>query len=352
MNGIPVVAHAVGGIPEAAGGAAVLVEPPRVGGTQVFPTLEPSVLDEAARALAAEIERLLDDRDAYRNAAARGRNAAERTRKRAERHFGRSLRGWQVPDRDKRNTLILAPHADDAALSVAAAARGPRVVVATVFGRSNYTREGEFHRGSRRITARRRAEDARWTRAVGVSWRWLALPEAGLRIGASFAHVFAAQDDTDQASPPELAEELARLFDQTAPRVVFAPLGLGLHIDHLAVRNVARLLARERRIPVVFYEDLPYANSLSEHAIARFVRAFDRALHPVYLPLGEGLEEKLSRLALYPSQLGAEEISSVRAHAGRWGEPAERVWSRVLASRLGSAGGALPEHLRRGKAAI
>lgn len=53
----------------------------------------------------------------------------------------------------------------------------------------------------------------------------------------------------------ELAEEIEELSARIGAEIVFCPLGVGRHVDHMLVRAVGPLL----RSRVVYYSDLPYA---------------------------------------------------------------------------------------------
>jgi hypothetical protein len=79
-------------------------------------------------------------------------------------------------------------------------------------------------------------------------------------------------------------------------------------------------------VPVLYYEDLPYAASATEETIA--ARARGRLAWRV--PLTERqLETKLQALSAYASQLTADDLSLVAAHARRRGDCEERLYGNV-----------------------
>ena len=93
-----------------------------------------------------------------------------------------------------RRLLVLAPHPDDAALSVGGLLvrlREP-VVLFTIFGRSNYTSRG-FHAHWQTVSAIRKTEDAAFAASIGATLRYPALPEAAIRIGPSERLIFRKQ---------------------------------------------------------------------------------------------------------------------------------------------------------------
>jgi hypothetical protein len=76
--------------------------------------------------------------------------------------------------------------------------------------------------------------------------------------------------------------------------VIFAPLGIGRHVDHLITRRAAGELGRGIR--VVYYSDFPYSQSAAPDP--RFVRRAGLVPHP-WLP---GRAENASRIAGYRTQ--------------------------------------------------
>jgi 2'-N-acetylparomamine deacetylase / 2'''-acetyl-6'''-hydroxyneomycin deacetylase len=225
--------------------------------------------------------------------------------------------------------LVLSPHSDDAALSVGGLLLRlrTRVVLHTVFGRSNYTRDG-FHDDWRGVTAARRAEDAAYAAKVGATLRYGVLPEAAIRIQPSIRNVFARRGGR---VPPcaMLPEALDRLISVVRPRAIMSPAALGRHIDHLVVRREVRRAGRRHGVPIAYYEDLPYAARIAARRIEREIHAFDARVEPIVVDISQELARKTRHLRFYPSQLGTDERRDVRRHAQRWGRSAtERVWSR------------------------
>ena len=125
----------------------------------------------------------------------------------------------------------------------------------------------------------------------------------------------------------ELAGRLAAL--PLAPGgSLYAPLGLGHHVDHRIVHRAARATG----LQIVYYEDFPYAEDPEELAAT----LAGRDLIPEVTPLSESaLQAKIGAVACYASQIStfwsglAEMALRVRAFAEGigHGHPAERYWS-------------------------
>jgi LmbE family N-acetylglucosaminyl deacetylase len=143
--------------------------------------------------------------------------------------------------------LVLSPHLDDAVLSCGGAmldrARlGDRVVVATVFS------EGREY-------ARRRDEDRRALEVLGAEVMHLGLFDAPERLGLAPSHRTLVEDAVVSASDEALVRDAVRVaVGRTQPAEIWAPLGVGGHVDHRVVHAAVR-----ERAGLVLYEDRPYA---------------------------------------------------------------------------------------------
>ena len=145
------------------------------------------------------------------------------------------------------DALFLSPHLDDVVLSCPARVEGSRAArVATLFsaGDTGY--------------AERRAEDARALARLGADGVHLGLLDAPFRRGARIC--FSTLLLERREAPAILAavrEAIAGLLKGLSPDFVYAPLGVGGHVDHRLVHEAARCEVPPRKLR--FYEDRPYA---------------------------------------------------------------------------------------------
>lgn len=143
--------------------------------------------------------------------------------------------------------LVVSPHLDDAVLSCGAAIHahvrgGDRVVVATVFS------EGRAH-------DRRREEDARALQVLGAGVIHLGLFDAPERLGIERSHRSLVEEARVHESDVVLARDALRTaIGRVQPAQIWAPLGVGEHVDHRVVHA-----ALHDRADVVLYEERPYA---------------------------------------------------------------------------------------------
>lgn len=230
--------------------------------------------------------------------------------------------------------LAISPHPDDVAFSASQAVRsalaaGWRVVVCTVFSRSAFAPFGPDG-DTDAVTALRRAEDRAWVAALGagVSLVDLGRPDAALRpehLG-DFDPVA-----TDPLGPLDLFEmaTLMAHFESlvAAATALLLPLALGEHLDHVLVRDAA-IRAAKGRCALAFYEDLPYAATLSPSEVGVGVERAAMALGtPLVARRTPRLDPILRRrdCLLYASQIDSEGAWALVAYGGRHGG-AERLW--------------------------
>ena len=176
--------------------------------------------------------------------------------------------------------VILSPHLDDAVMSIGAwiaraAALGRKIEVWTVFtGAPPVERVRAEHRMFADY-ALRRAEDERALSRLGAIPRAVGLRERIWRDpppGAVWKLFSTPADARDFVHLGPLQQLIAGLLDRPELQV-YAPLGVGNHIDHveLALAAMHVLLARRAFTQLSFYEDF-YALSgcaRRRHFVAR-----------------------------------------------------------------------------------
>ena len=190
---------------------------------------------------------------------------------------------------DGQGILFLSAHLDDAVLSCGALAstlaRAMPLTVATVFtaaGPPPHTRTAQaFLRqckanNAEGLFAARRQEDVDVLSDLGVEHLHLGVPDALFRrretrpATAALGRVlpeavhryptFRFDIDKgrvargDRALVDRLNDELSRVLNRIDAGLVFAPVGVGRHVDHLLTRSLGARCPRR----VVYYSDFPY----------------------------------------------------------------------------------------------
>jgi LmbE family N-acetylglucosaminyl deacetylase len=232
------------------------------------------------------------------------------------------------------DALYLSPHLDDAALSCGGqihhrAAAGERVTVVTVFAGAplgDPTPLGaQLHSlwglpaDPGDALAMRRAEDDAALAVLGAACvRW-DLVDAVYRVaptpgeGSAATHPTAVYPSlrslyaprSAATSEPALLEQIVDRLRALPPASrLYAPLGVGRHVDHVLVRTaIERAFPRDARLR--FYEELPYAKRLLAVLRARGAAGPGRRWREEIVTLGpEDLDAKCRAIACYASQLG------------------------------------------------
>ena len=211
--------------------------------------------------------------------------------------------------------LFLSPHLDDAAFSCGGTllrlTDDPRwrVAVCTIFTASVPAPQGFALRCQTDkgippevdYMALRRTEDEAHAAFAHVhDTRHRGYREAPHRGYESPADLFAGVHDED-AVWEALGDDLARLDDEIQPDLVFAPQGLGNHVDHLQTIRAALAAWPVERI--VWYRDTPYAIREPAARPAGLLR-LEEDLFPCQVPLSPaGLARKIAGCCLYASQI-------------------------------------------------
>ena len=259
--------------------------------------------------------------------------------------------------------LFVQPHFDDIALScgaaaAAAAAAGDNPIVVTLFSAapsaavwlSAAAHELHVALGSSApaiVWQKRRAEDDEALGvlgAEGVRFDELDALYRGYEPATIMAGVVAP---TDRALVQRLEDRLVALWRQTAEAVVYLPLAVGLHVDHVLAHDLGGAFARHGA-RIRYYEDFPYL-AVGDLFEQRF-RQLPEGLVPVLVPAEPWLATRMRAIEAYRSQLprlfrdggplpGPCE-PRIRKHAAAVnpaGPPCERFWAlQALEWRRGS----------------
>jgi LmbE family N-acetylglucosaminyl deacetylase len=160
----------------------------------------------------------------------------------------------------------------------------------------------------------RRVEDERYAWFMEVSLVDLGLPDAIHRGYVGEAELLGGPRDDDTAPIDLLRREIMRL----EPQRVYAPLGIGGHVDHVLCREAVLAIAEEPRSWVMpapslagrlsFYEDFPYAWWNDFHGQADLPTAVEGlpdglVLSAHYADISDVLDRKAAGVAVYASQV-------------------------------------------------
>lgn len=231
-----------------------------------------------------------------------------------------------------RRVSILSPHRDDAAFSLFiclakwSASPSVKLKVLNFFTESAYAPNASASDASS-VSGIRKREDLRAlafiNRSIQVTDRKLL--DAPLRLGIAPSVVCNAE--TQGLIGELLIAQLTKDLRQRRADLAISPLGLGGHVDHIAVRRAAvRAIAPAS---LAFYEDLPYAtwtpeNVLHEH-VSQVEEAIGTELKPVIIRDRKLAKLKHRAVAQYRSQIDWQDASAIASWSKHYGG-GERIW--------------------------
>ncbi len=254
--------------------------------------------------------------------------------------------------------LFLSPHYDDIPLSAGATVRllanhghAPETLV--VFG-SEPDREQplttfarELHEAwglsAERVIASRRAEENAAAALLGTRSEVLPFRDAIYRgdLYLSDDDLFGTPAPAEASLPADIIASLPLASLPDSKTRLYAPIGIGNHVDHQTVFRAGADLA-SRGWDVWFYEDIPYALKPGALESRLNTVAHTTPVQPgAVVPARAAWQQKLDAILCYPSQLetvfrayvgvgtSREEISNALAAYGRAvgdGKLAERFW--------------------------
>lgn len=236
--------------------------------------------------------------------------------------------------------IYLQPHYDDAALSCGGAikqevATGQRVLVITVFGGIPSPSAGvsEFALATHAkmslpaspasAVAIRREEDQAAIGSLGADTLWLDYLDAIYRgspaLYQSNDAIFGAVAPGDTQLDEDLGALVANIAERAPLAAIYAPLGIGHHVDHQLLCSAADRLA-QRKLNVKFYEDFPYVKRPG--ALEERQRELAIPMETEMAEISGQIRDKEEAIALYRSQIpslfGTEETmrQAVREYSG------------------------------------
>ncbi len=241
--------------------------------------------------------------------------------------------------RETLNILVLSPHRDDAAFSLALSIdawlrQGHSVTIINVFTRSLYAPFSDaesVHENDRLsyVSAMRRKEDEAFLRQVnGATMVDLNIKDAPLRLHCSADIVCDVPVDPADGAFAKIQKALIKYTSRPDTALVL-PLALGNHVDHRVVRDAS--LPASVGFACAFYEDLPYA---ARPGVAVDLRRFreevdtryHKHLHPVVCSHGRGIAWKRTIALGYSSQIREDLANRVSDFAHRY-HGNERIWA-------------------------
>lgn len=210
-----------------------------------------------------------------------------------------------------KTALFISPHLDDVAFSCGGTFakignEGWRTIICTVFTKSvinpkNFALACQLDKGLSAAVdymKLRRAEDKMAAEILNASahlhMNFLEAPHRGYN---SAAELFAGINGSDEIWRA-VAEKFDALAELYQPELVFAPQGLGNHVDHLqTIRAASKVFSAKE---ILWYRDSPYAIR-QPNALPSDLLPF--GLLPIFSEITAYLPQKINACAAYVSQI-------------------------------------------------
>lgn len=108
---------------------------------------------------------------------------------------------------------------------------------------------------------------------------------------------------------------------------IYFPIGIGNHVDHKILFSIGQALAK-KEYPILFYEDLPYAQEIGSDKLQPYLKNFGRCQ---LIDITESIEKKLELCAIYKTQYDCDYLKILKDYANKLNpeKPSnyfERVW--------------------------
>jgi LmbE family N-acetylglucosaminyl deacetylase len=222
--------------------------------------------------------------------------------------------------------LFVAPHQDDVCFSLGAlvSSTGVEKQLVTMFTQSQWSEPGwTGGRDRESVTAAKRAEDLAFCSEVGLAYHDVGLPDPTVRRGPSGkGAVYDCRKKARDDGPlrDSAANALRELIDDEGFDVVVGPLGVGAHRDHVLANQALRRAARALRVPLVFYEDLPYSQKVPLWRIALRAQRVSPGAVPLVFRSRVPAARKLEMASLYRSQFSPVILRAIEEHSRRLAE--------------------------------
>ena len=221
--------------------------------------------------------------------------------------------------------IYLSPHFDDAVLSCGGTIALQRVtslrtLIVTIFAGAGKQgtplspfamqelRDKGLGTTAEEFVILRKAEDEAASAVVSADHLWLDFPDAIFRGYGNREALFGAVDRTDLSIEEQIAAIVLEIRSRAPLAVIYAPLGIGHHVDHQLVCSAADRLVQQQT-NVKFYEDFPYVTSRG--ALQNRQQELGLKMEEELVEVGAQIPQKIEAIAKYRSQVpglfGSEE---------------------------------------------
>ncbi len=230
---------------------------------------------------------------------------------------------------------ILSPHFDDAAYGLTLTIsklinRDVSVTLINCFTVTKWTALPVAYKDVKSVSLLRAMEDVEYNKLFNsaINIINLDLLDAPLRNGYIFKSSPFTPDEW------EVVEELQSYLEENVDGLLLCPLGIGHHIDHAICR--AATVHLYKKLTVLFYEDLPYAQRITEAEIVAHIVELEKELGVKFSKHLSSSEnpaiDKKQAISVYKSQLNDDICCEILTHMNAL--KGERLWGEAKVMNL------------------
>ena len=244
------------------------------------------------------------------------------------------------------DSIYLAPHLDDAALSCGGqifkhTKQGANILIVTIMAGDaphdvTTGHAVELHERwelEKEVVAARRDEDIMASKILGADFAHWQIPDCVYRTIPNRKELYYStwSEIIGSVHPQEqdLIHQISQQFASLPPASqIFAPLTVGNHVDHQIVRQAAEICFKGN---LYYYEDYPYVQS--EGAIEAVIPANSKVWQSVEISLSAmAIQKKAEAITAYQSQLSTfftdaqDLMKQLTTYANQVG--GERIWHK------------------------
>ena len=162
------------------------------------------------------------------------------------------------------------------------------------------------------VTTLRKQEDFTYSRSLRPAATVVHLDhlDAPLRFGIAEEEVFSSDLAISEREVSDIVSALKTCIDESS--IVFAPMGIGGHIDHIVSKRVGDVYVG-LKYPVIFYEDLPYAaySEVNSGYKSSLCCGETKSLLKLKVRTGVPMTKKVEAAKVYRSQIDYKTIDAI-----------------------------------------
>jgi hypothetical protein len=226
-----------------------------------------------------------------------------------------------------KKIAVIAPHSDDAALSLGGFLIKSNFIkeIVNIFSTCAFSIIPKL-KNPEEITLMNNKEECLFAQKIKAKLYFLGKNEALLR---GYRHW---KGKINKKKDGKILNEILGFIKERAINwhEIYFPIGIGNHIDHKIIFEIGKYLTRKLSKKIYFYEDLPYAAELPEEEVKKYLTQFKESR---YFNISHVIDKKIKLCSIYKTQYSKDYLQILKIYARKISPASrkilycERVWS-------------------------